>query len=101
MLYSNPDLETGYTLDSTALGWLLEMYMNHLKQQSLHNIDARHRNWAFHTKAMGIIWDLTSPRPIWPTSRVSQSHWTSRTVPNTLSVRFWESGLPSVSINVH
>ena len=83
MLYSNLNLETGYKLDSTALGWLLEMYMNHLKQRCLHKIGARRRDWAFHTRAMNIVWDLTSPCPIWPMSQLPKSNWRPRTKPNT------------------
>lgn len=81
--YSNPGLETGSTLDSTALGWLLEMYMDHLKQRCLRNIGARRRNWAFHTRAIEITWDLTSPCPIWPMSKLPQSHWAPHTASNT------------------
>jgi hypothetical protein len=83
LLYSNHDLKPGYKLDSTALGWLLEMYITHLKQRYLHNIGVRRREWAFHTRAMDIVWNLTSPCPVRPMSQVPQSSWRRRTKPNT------------------
>lgn len=83
VLHSTPDPESSYALDSTALGWVLELHMNYFKERSARMISARRRNWAFNTRTMDIVWSMTSSAPIWPLPQLPQSHWSPREVPNT------------------